>query len=136
MDDFYELMHLADSALPAGGYAFSSGLEGAYQLGLLDSPKALEEFVLSALTATAYGDIPFIHSAYAESDDKAIAEMLHFYDAMITAPAMRRASLTLGKNWLRLTADLYPNAGIVDLRRLLVQGCWPVHYIAVFALTL
>lgn len=136
MDDFYELMHLADSALPAGGYAFSSGLEGAYQLGLLDSPKALEEFVLSALTATAYGDIPFIHSAYAESDDKAIAEMLHFYDAMITAPAMRRASLTLGKNWLRLTADLYPNAGIVDLRRHMVQGCWPVHYIAVFALTL
>jgi urease accessory protein len=53
MDDFYELMHLADSALPAGGYAFSSGLEGAYQLGLLGSPKALEEFVLSALTATA-----------------------------------------------------------------------------------
>ena len=136
MDYFYELMHLADSALPAGGYAFSSGLEGAYQLGLLDSPKALEEFVLSALTATAYGDIPFIHSAYAESDDKAIAEMLHFYDAMITAPAMRRASLTLGKNWLRLTADLYPNAGIVDLRRHMVQGCWPVHYIAVFALTL
>ncbi|HIG56421.1 MAG TPA: hypothetical protein EYG11_18805 [Candidatus Latescibacteria bacterium] len=136
MERFYELLHLADSALPAGGYAFSSGLEGAYQLGLLDSPKALEEFMQSALRAAAYGEIPFIHSAYAESDDKAIAEMLHFYDAMITAPAMRRASLTLGKNWLRLTADLYPDAWIVDLRRHMDQARWPAHYTAVFALTL
>ncbi|MXY82053.1 MAG: urease accessory protein UreF, partial [Gemmatimonadetes bacterium] len=45
MDRLYPLMHLADSALPAGGYAFSNGLEGAYQLGLLGGPGALEEFV-------------------------------------------------------------------------------------------
>ena len=44
-------MHLADSALPAGGYAFSNGLEGAYQLGLLDASGALEEFVHTALMA-------------------------------------------------------------------------------------
>ena len=70
MNRLYPLMHLADSALPAGGYAFSNGLEGAYQLGLLDGSGTLEEFVHSALMAAAYGEIPFIHSCYAESDEE------------------------------------------------------------------
>ena len=130
MDRLYPLMHLADSALPAGGYAFSNGLEGAYQLGLLDAPGALEEFVHSALMAAAYGEIPFIHSCYTEADEGAVAEMLHFYDAMIAAPAMRRASLILGKNWLRLMAGLYPEVKRVNLRRT------HAHYTVVFGLAL
>ena len=130
MDRLYPLMHLADSALPAGGYAFSNGLEGAYQLGLLDAPGALEEFVHSALMAAAYGEIPFMHSCYAESDEGAVAEMLHFYDAMIAAPAMRRASLILGKNWLRLMAGLYPEVKFANLRRA------HAHYTVVFGLAL
>jgi urease accessory protein len=130
MEHLYPLMHLADSALPTGGYAFSNGLEGAYQLGLLEVPGALEEFVHSVLVAAAYGEIPFIHSCYVESDEGAVAEMLHFYDAMIAAPAMRRASLILGKNWLRLMAGFYPEVKFANLRRAYA------HYTVVFGLAL
>ncbi|NKB68325.1 MAG: urease accessory protein UreF [Candidatus Latescibacteria bacterium] len=136
MNRLYHLLHLADSALPAGGYAFSSGLEGAYQLGLLDSPSALEEFIQSALTAAGQGEIPFIHSCYRDLDDDNVAAMLHFYDAMQTAPAMRRASLTLGKNWLRLLIDLYPQAKLAAWRRQLAQKQCPAHYTPVFGLAL
>lgn len=130
MNRLYPLMHLADSALPAGGYAFSNGLEGAYQLGLLGACGALEEFVRSVLRAAAYGEMPFIHSCYAESDDEALGEMLHFYDALIAAPAVRRASLILGKNWLRLMAGLYPEVEFTNLRLA------PAHYTVVFGLAL
>lgn len=130
MDRLYPLMHLADSALPAGGYAFSNGLEGAHQLGLLAASGALEEFVYSALMAAAYGEIPFIHSCYADSDESLLAEMLPFYDALIAAPAMRRASLILGKNWLRLLTGLYPEVQFAPLRRA------HAHYTVVFGLGL
>ena len=65
-----------------------------------------------------------------ESDENAVAEMLHFYDAMIAAPAMRRASLILGKNWLRLMAGLYPEVKFANLRRA------HAHYTVVFGLAL
>ena len=56
--------------------------------------------------------------------------MLHFYDAMIAAPAMRRASLILGKNWLRLMTGLYPEVKFANLRRAYA------HYTVVFGLGL
>ena len=136
MDRLGHLLHLGDSALPAGGYAFSNGLEGAYQLGLLKSPTALEQYLRTAIEAAVFSEIPFIHSSYHLSDDDSPLEMLAFYDAMLTAPAVRRASLVLGKNWLRLLADLYPQAGLVELRRRFAVEQWPSHYTVVFGLTL
>ena len=134
----YELLHLADSALPAGSYAFSSGLEGAYHLGLLQSSAALEEFVQSALETAARSDILFVHSCYAAAamDYQLLGAMLLFYDAMATAPALRRASNTQGKNWLRLLDDLYPQAGIDKLRRWLLDSGQPTHFAVLFGATL
>ena len=134
----YELLHLADSALPAGSYAFSSGLEGAYHLGLLQSTAALEEFVQSVLETAARSDILFVHSCYvpAAMDFQRLGVMLLFYDAMATAPALRRASNTQGKNWLRLLVDLYPQAGLDNLRRWLVDSGQPTHFAVLFGATL
>ena len=136
MDRLGQLLHLGDSALPAGGYAFSNGLEGAYQLGLLNSSTALEQYLRSAIEAAVFSEIPFVHSCYNASSADSPLAMLAFYDAMLTAPSVRRASLVLGKNWLRLLADLYPQAGLVELRRLFAAEQWPAHYTVVFGLTL
>jgi urease accessory protein len=134
----YELMHLADSGLPAGGYAFSSGLEGAYHLGLLSSGTALQEFVQCAVETAARSDIPFIHSVYLleKMEPEQLEAMLQLYDAMTTAPTMRRASRTQGKNWLRLLSDLYPRAGLDDLSRWLADNGLPTHFAVLFGATL
>jgi urease accessory protein len=54
-----ELLHLlqfGDSALPVGGFSFSSGLESAVQQNLVRDPGTLREFVLTAMRQTATGD--------------------------------------------------------------------------------
>ena len=96
MDRLGKLLHLGDSALPAGGYAFSNGLEGAYQLGLLNSSTALEQYLRSAIEAAVFSEIPFVHSCYNSSSADNPLAMLAFYEAMLTAQSVRRARPVLG----------------------------------------
>jgi len=132
------LLQLADSGLPTGSYAFSNGLESAYHLGLFESPAALDDFLRCSVEAVACGEIPFVESCFAlgEDDWQQVGEMLTWYEAMVTAPAVQRASLITGKNWLRLLEGLYEEVGLGALRQRLVADNLPLHFTLVFALSL
>ncbi|MCZ6632493.1 MAG: hypothetical protein O7G87_03745 [bacterium] len=129
----YDLFHLADSALPAGGYAFSNGLEAALHHGLVAND--LEAYLETVLFSVAEGELPFIHSCFI-GEETQIATMLWFYDAMLTAPAQIRASLTLGRTWLRLLHILYPDREIDHFKNWLDQNKLPPHYTVVYGTTL
>ena len=48
-NDFFKLLHFADSALPSGGFGFSNGLEGAFQLGIVKGEQSLKNYLLNNL---------------------------------------------------------------------------------------
>ncbi len=93
-DRFLILMQLGDSALPSGGYAFSSGLEAACQTGLIPDSAAFEECLVDELFQVRMGELPFVHSSYtpAPIDEDHFVNLVTFYDAMQLVPAIRRAS--------------------------------------------
>ena len=60
----FDLLTLADSNFPTGGYAFSNGLEAAKQMGLLRSSDDLDAYLHTVIHATARGEIPFVNACF------------------------------------------------------------------------
>ncbi|RKT47357.1 urease accessory protein [Thiocapsa rosea] len=56
MADLLRLLQFGDSALPIGGFSFSSGLETATEIGLVHNVETLEAFLDAALRISASGD--------------------------------------------------------------------------------
>lgn len=110
--DFFKILHLADSALPSGGYAFSSGLEGAFQLGILESAQSLRYYLYNSLQASLLFEIPYLIACYQNTIHNNSVEINHIYkryEASFTSSSMRRGSLTMGRTWVRLIQNLYPS---------------------------
>jgi urease accessory protein len=51
-------------------------------------------------------------------------------------PALHRASITQGKNWLKLLATFYPQAGLAALGSELARRQLPAHFVPLFGLSL
>ncbi|PZQ50124.1 MAG: urease accessory protein UreF [Rhodovulum sulfidophilum] len=56
MLDLLRLLQFGDSALPIGGFSFSSGLETATEIALVHDAGTLEAFLAAALRVSAAGD--------------------------------------------------------------------------------
>ncbi|MBG8554182.1 urease accessory protein UreF [Hymenobacter guriensis] len=133
------LLHLADSALPTGGFAYSYGLESSRTFGLVRDSAGLRHYLYSYLQQAVGLEIPFLNSCYALAwplETKALADILLEYDAQLLVPAMHKASLTQGKTWLQLLQSFYPAAGLRELGELLVAQELPGHFVPVLALSL
>ncbi|RZK24579.1 MAG: hypothetical protein EOO56_00850 [Hymenobacter sp.] len=133
MPHLARLLHLADSALPTGSFAYSYGLESSLTFGLLRTETEFRAYLYSFLQQAVGFELPFITAAAQGSD---LGALLPEYDAQLLTPALHRASLTQGKNWLKLLATFYPAAGLAELGPELARQELPPHFGPLFGLTL
>jgi urease accessory protein len=135
MPHLARLLHLADSALPTGSFAYSYGLESSITFGLLRTETEFRAYLYSFLQQAMGFEVPFITSAAQVTDDE-LEPLLLEYDAQLLVPALHRASITQGKNWLKLLATFYPQAGLAALGSELARRQLPAHFVPLFGLSL
>jgi urease accessory protein len=106
---------LADSAFPTGGFAHSSGLEAAWQMGEVATPEALERFVHAALWQTGRGLLPLAAAAYLHPGRlEELDEVCHVFLVNVVA---NRASCVQGRAFVATCARVWPVEGTVVLER-------------------
>ncbi|AMJ65197.1 urease accessory protein UreF [Hymenobacter sp. PAMC 26628] len=137
MAQFVRLLHLVDSALPTGSFAYSYGLESSLTFGLIDTPFKLRNYLYAYLQQVASLEIPFINSCFILPEGTAeMREMAADYDALLLVPTLHRASIVQGKNWLKLLATFYPKAKLAELINWFGAQEIPLHFTLSFTLTL
>ncbi|MDO7886560.1 urease accessory protein UreF [Hymenobacter cheonanensis] len=135
MPHLARLLHLADSALPTGSFAYSYGLESSLTFGLITTETEFRAYLYSFLQQAMGFEIPFVTAA-AQATGNDLEALLLEYDAQLLTPALHRASLTQGKNWLKLLATFYPEAGLAEVGRELARQELPAHFVPLFGLSL
>jgi urease accessory protein len=135
MPHLARLLHLADSALPTGSFAYSYGLESSLTFGLVRTETEFRAYLYSFLQQAVGFELPFITSA-AHLAEEELASLFTEYDAQLLTPALYQASLTQGKNWLKLLATFYPEVGLAELSQELARQQMPAHFVPLFGLSL
>jgi urease accessory protein len=135
MSQLARLLHLADSALPTGSFAYSYGLESSLTFGLVRTEAEFRSYLYSFLQQAVSFELPFITSA-ATLPENNLADLLLDYDAQLLTPALHRASLTQGKNWLKLLTTFYPEAALGELGSELARQELPAHFVPLLGLSL
>lgn len=133
------LLHLADSALPTGGFAYSYGLESSRTFGLIRNAAGLRNYLYSYLQQIISLDVPFLSACFAAerpTDTAVVREIVEEYDAMLLVPGLHRASLAQSKNWLKLLNSFYPESGLGHLSAWFTEQNLPLHFVPVLALAL
>jgi urease accessory protein len=134
---FARLLHLVDSALPTGSFAYSYGLESSVAFGLIRSGFELRNYLYSFLQQSASLELPFLLScSHHASLDVGLLPLAEEYDALLLVPALHRTSLVQAKNWLRLLESFYPDAGLADISAWHEQAGLPLHFVPAFGLAL
>ena len=101
------MLHYGDSAYPAGGFAFSWGLEGLAADGLVDGQGDLDDLVFEHLAMRWNSmDRILLRRAFATSDIEAIAMVDRYAEAATPSAQMREGSRRAGRALLGVTVKL------------------------------
>lgn len=136
----FHLLQLADSALPIGGFSFSSALESAARLGVVSDAESLEEYTRSVMLQASTSDAVAAmaaHSAHRKGDYEAIvrAESMLLRSKICTE--QRIASQRMGGKLASLGAELTSDGVLLrlagDIRSGATEGCLAVVQGALFS---
>ena len=122
--------HLADSAFPTGGYAFSSGLEAAAKLSLFTSTPQFEDFLRASLRQLCFFDLCYLNSCYQHEDR---GEVLEGYHASMLSASMAKGSLIQGRSFLRCLEQLEGKAALEKTRKSLPRSPERRYFLLAFA---
>ncbi|UOG73111.1 hypothetical protein MTX78_13350 [Hymenobacter tibetensis] len=134
---FVRLLHLIDSALPTGSFAYSYGLESSLTFGLVKTPGEFRQHLYAYMQQAASLELPFMHSCFTLPElGPELRQLAEEYDAQLLVPALHRASITQGKTWLKLLASFYPAAHLPELSAWFAVQQVPLHFTISFTLAL
>ena len=136
---FTRLLHLVDSSIPTGSFAYSYGLESSITFGLIKNQFGLRNYLYAFLQQAVCMEVPFMNSIYRlEQPDlgKQLKQISEAYDAMMLVPVLHKASLVQAKNWLKLLASFYPEAGLETVGSWFLERELAMHFVPLFALCL
>lgn len=103
----FRLLQIADSAFPTGGYAHSSGLEAAVQLGEVPDVRA---HLHEALRQAAHAALPFVRDAHRAPEQ--LADIDDRQEAFLLSHVARRASRAQGRALVATAARAFESAEI------------------------
>lgn len=121
--------HLADSAFPTGGFAFSSGVEAAAKLGLFTCRQQFTDFLRTAMAQLVRYEMTFLTSCFGRAHP---TDIITYYHAGMTAPSLCRASLIQGRSLLRSLEHILGENSLPHTRSLLSIKPDRRHFLLVY----
>ncbi len=104
-EDDWRAWQLMDSAFPTGGFAHSSGLEGAWQHGEVRGRDELMSFLGSSLHQLGHAALPLVNTAFDDPDR--LEELDHWCDAFTVNHVANRASRAQGRAFLTAVERIF-----------------------------
>jgi len=101
----WQLLQIADSAFPTGGFAHSSGLEAAVAHGRARTADDLDVYLREHLWNVGWASLPFVTAAFDAPGD--VWALDAWTDAAITSHVANRASRTQGRTFLGTCAQIF-----------------------------
>ncbi len=103
----YQILHFADSAFPIGGFAYSNGMEYAVKSQIINTVEELVQYLKSYIDQIYMFDLAFVKEACTLKSFKELELLSDEYNAMLLNPALKKAGIVLGKNWLSILKNLF-----------------------------
>lgn len=114
------LLLLVDGRFPAGGHAYSAGVEAAVAVGDVVDAATLERYLRGRLATTGTVDAAFaahachrLTSTTTLAEAEAVVEALdEEYAARVPSPYLRDTSRRLGRQMIRAATRIWSSAGV------------------------
>jgi urease accessory protein len=126
----WHLLQTCDSAFPIGGFAHSYGLEGMVQANQIERPADLEDFIRKTwLPSLTHIDFPILRLSRQHAfNNDALYRLDQLAWACRATAESRRAQIQMGRQRLKLVADLTKHPRMNELAAAVVRDEWMANW--------